>query len=105
MSSVLFLSSGGSTSLNPALTGPDKAYLHTRVAFRCAAPDYSPPVTFELMRDDVLLDRSTVRGRSNQPAVFIQKVAATSEGSYQCKATAGGRTGVSNIIKLSVVSE
>lgn len=87
------------------LTGPDMAYLNSRVAFRCIAPDSSLPVTYELMVDgDVLNATDTVR-QGDQPASFFLNVAATSEGSYHCKATAGGSTGVSNSIVLSVVSE
>ncbi len=87
------------------LTGPDMAYLNSRVAFRCSAPDSSPPVTYELKGDSgVLIAKDTVL-QEDQPASFFLKVAASSEGSYYCKVTAGGSTGVSNSIKLSVVSE
>lgn len=103
--SVSFLSSGGSVSLRPVLTGPDMAYISSRVAFRCIVPDSSPPVTYELIGDGgVPIAKHTVP-EEDQPAPFFLKVAATSEGSYHCKATAGGNTGVSNSIKLSVVSE
>ncbi|XP_070710361.1 Fc receptor-like protein 5 isoform X2 [Pempheris klunzingeri] len=100
----LFIKISGSNSVRPVLTGPDMAYLGSRVAFHCVltAPDSSLPVTYELMRDGDVLVASDLQG--DQPASFFQKVAATSEGSYRCKATAGRSTGVSNSIKLSVVT-
>lgn len=98
----LFL--GGSVSLHPVLTGPDMAYLGSRVAFRCIAPNASLPVTYELIGDGGVLMR-TGTDQGDQHASFFLKVTASSEGSYHCKATIGGSTGVSNIIKLTVVSE
>ncbi|XP_040002003.1 Fc receptor-like protein 5 isoform X2 [Xiphias gladius] len=101
--SSLFIKIGGSISLHPVLTGPDMAYLGSRVAFRCIATDSTPPVTYKLIRDgDVLIDTGTDL-QGDQPASFFLKVSATSEGSYHCNATTGGSTGVSSIIKLSVV--
>lgn len=88
------------------LTGPDRAYLGSRVAFRCIAPDSSLPVTYELMGDGGVLIDIVADLEGDQPASFYLKVAATSEGSYHCQATTpGGSTGVSNTIKLTVVSK
>lgn len=103
--SVSFLFSGRSISLRPALTGPDMAYLGTRVAFQCIAPDSPPPVTYELVRDGGVLIATDTDLEGDQPVQFVLKVTATLEGSYHCKAMTGGSTGVSNSIKLSVVSE
>ncbi|XP_044047332.1 brother of CDO isoform X2 [Siniperca chuatsi] len=100
----LFIKMSGSISLRPVLTGPDMAYLGLRVAFQCIAPDSSLPVTYELMGDGGVLVATGTSLRGDQPVSFSLKVAATSEGSYHCKATAGGSTGVSNSIKLSVVT-
>lgn len=100
-----FLSSGVSTSLRPLLTGPDMAYLGSRVTFWCTATDSSPPVTYELMGDGGVLIDTDIDFQGDQSARFVLKVTATSEGSYHCTATAGGSTGVSNSIKLTVVSE
>ncbi|XP_070776650.1 Fc receptor-like protein 5 isoform X2 [Enoplosus armatus] len=100
----LFFKISGSISLRPVLTGPDLAYLNSRVAFRCIAPDSSPPVTYELIGDGGVLVATGAALQGHQPASFFLKVATTSEGSYHCKATAGGSTGVSNSIKLSVVT-
>uniref|UniRef100_UPI0037E8E71F Fc receptor-like protein 5 isoform X2 n=1 Tax=Semicossyphus pulcher TaxID=241346 RepID=UPI0037E8E71F len=94
----------GSASLHPALTGPDLAYLSSRVTFRCLAPDSSPPVTYELIRDGGVLIATSTDDQDDQPAPFFLKVTAASEGSYHCRATAGGSTGVSNSIQLSVVT-
>ncbi|XP_078022227.1 Fc receptor-like protein 5 isoform X2 [Epinephelus lanceolatus] len=97
----------GSISLRPVLTGPDMAYLGSRVAFRCNATHSSLPVTYELLLElddgDVVIDTAADL-QEDQRASFFLKVAATSEGSYHCKATAGESTGVSNSIKLSVVT-
>lgn len=103
--SVSFFSSGGSNSLRPVLTGPNMAYPGSRVAFRCIAPNSSLPVTYELMRDVGVWIATAPDLQGDQPAPFFLTVTATSEGSYHCKAMAGGSTGVSNSIKLSVVSE
>ncbi|XP_070836137.1 Fc receptor-like protein 5 isoform X1 [Chaetodon trifascialis] len=100
----LFVEINGSNSLHPVLTGPDKAFLGSRVAFRCIAPDSSLPVAYELMRDGGVLFATDTALERDQPAPFFLKVTATSEGSYQCKATAGGSAGVSNSIELSVVT-
>lgn len=87
------------------LTGPDMAYVGTRVAFRCIASNSSPPVTYELVRDGGVLIATDTDLEGDQPVPFFLKVTATLEGSYHCKATTGGSTGVSNSIKLSIVSE
>ncbi|KAM4584065.1 Fc receptor-like protein 5 isoform 1-T1 [Odontesthes bonariensis] len=92
-----------SSSFQPLLTGPDMAYLNTRVTFRCFAPSSSPPVTYELMRNGSFLIGTHVDHEGDQTAIFRTKVTAASDGSYQCKSAAGGSTGVSNSIKLSVV--
>ncbi|XP_053275699.1 Fc receptor-like protein 5 isoform X2 [Pleuronectes platessa] len=99
----LFTKMSGSVSPRPVLTGPHMAYLNSRVAFRCIAPDSSPPVTYQLMRNASIPIFTGTDLQGDKPASFSLKVAATSEGSYHCKATAEGSTGVSNIITLSVV--
>lgn len=101
----LFVFTDGTVSLHPVLTGPDRAFLGTRVTFQCTAPASSPPVTYELVRDgDVVVD-TEIAFDENQTVPFRQKVSASTEGSYHCKAMAGGSTAVSNSIKLSVVSK
>lgn len=102
---VDFFFSGGSVSLCPVLTGPDIAYLGSKVAFRCVAPNFSLPVTYDLVRDGVVLIATDTAFEGDQPVPFFLKVTETLEGSYHCKATTEGSTGVSNSIKLSVVSE
>ncbi|XP_054865755.1 carcinoembryonic antigen-related cell adhesion molecule 5-like isoform X2 [Amphiprion ocellaris] len=100
----LLIKISGSIPLRPVLTGPDKAYLNSRVAFRCIAPDSPPPVTYELLKDsDVLVGRD-IDPIGGQSVAFFLKVSAASDGSYHCRATAGGNTGVSNSIQLSVVT-
>ncbi|KAK1885745.1 Transmembrane channel-like protein 7 [Dissostichus eleginoides] len=83
-----FIRLGGSISIRPVLTGPVMAYLGSRVALRCIAPDSSLPVTYELMGGD---------------GVLMATVTVALEGSYRCRATSGGSTAVSNSIKLTVV--
>lgn len=102
---VSCLSPGGSTSLRPVLTGPDMAYLGSRVAFWCIKPDSSQPVTYELMGAGGVPIAAVPDLQGDQPASFFLKVTATSEGSYHCEATTEGSTGVSNSIKLTIVSE
>lgn len=87
------------------LTGPDMAYLGSRVTFWCRVPYSSPPVTYKLLRDANVPVGAATAYEGNQSVPFLLKVTATSEGWYHCKAEAGGRTGVSNSIQLSVVSE
>ncbi|XP_019115667.2 Fc receptor-like protein 5 isoform X2 [Larimichthys crocea] len=94
---------GGTTSLHPVLTGPEMVYLGSRVAFRCIALNSSPPVTYDLIGDGGVLIATYTDYEGDQLAPFFMKASATLEGSYHCKATAGGRTGVSKTIKLSVV--
>ncbi|XP_042340419.1 uncharacterized protein LOC121941657 [Plectropomus leopardus] len=101
-----FVKMSGSSSLGPVLTGPDRAYLGSRVAFRCFAPGSSLPVTYELvleLEDGGVVFDTAADLQEDQRASFFMRVAATSEGSYHCKATAGESTGISNSIKLSVV--
>ncbi|KAG8015163.1 Fc receptor-like protein 3 [Nibea albiflora] len=78
-------------------------YVGTRVALRCIAPHSSPPVTYDLIGEGGVLINTYTDYEGDQLALFVMKATATLEGSYHCKATAGGRTGVSNTIKLSVV--
>ncbi|XP_047434925.1 putative pregnancy-specific beta-1-glycoprotein 7 isoform X2 [Mugil cephalus] len=94
----------GSSSVLPVLTGPDMAYLGSRVVFQCIAPASSPAVTYEFMRSGGVLVATDIDLQGGQFASFSMKVAAASDGTYHCKATAGGQTGVSNSIKLSVVT-
>ncbi|XP_026214990.1 Fc receptor-like protein 5 [Anabas testudineus] len=86
------------------LTGPDMAYLRTRVVFHCIAPNSSMPVSYQLMRDNSVLIATRTNLQADQPASFFLKVAATTEGLYHCRATSGGSAGVSNRIKLTVVT-
>ena len=99
------VSSGGSISIRPVLTGPVMAYLGSSVALRCIAPDSSLPVTYELMGGDGVLMATVADLKGEQPASFYLKVTVALEGSYRCRATTGGSTAVSNSIKLTVVSE
>ncbi|KAM3623792.1 uncharacterized protein V6R79_015556 [Siganus canaliculatus] len=101
----LFINISASISLHPVLTGPDMAYLGSRAAYRCVAPDPPLPVTYQLIKDgDIPIASSTIHLKVDKQVPFLLKVTAASEGSYQCKATAGGSTGVSNSIKLTVVT-
>lgn len=88
------------------LTGPDMAYVGSRVTFWCRAPDSPPPITYRLLRDANVPVSAGTAYEGNQSVPFLLKVAASSDGSYHCEAeTGGGRAGVSNSIQLSVVSE
>lgn len=100
----LLIKISGSSPLRPVLTGPDKAYLSSKVAFRCIAPDSPPPITYELLKDSGILVSSDTDPIGDQSVLFSFKVSAASHGSYYCKATAGGSTGVSNSIQLNVVT-
>ena len=81
------------------------AYVGSRVAFRCFTPNSSLPVTYELMGAGGIPIAIVPDLQGDLPAPFFLKVTETSEGSYHCTATAEGSTGVSNSIKLTVVSE
>lgn len=81
------------------------AYLGSRVRFRCIVPNSLLPVTYELLWDNGVLIATRTDLQADQAASFFLKVAATSGGSYHCKGTTEGSTGVSNSIKLTVVSE
>ncbi|KAM7418720.1 hypothetical protein PAMA_016039 [Pampus argenteus] len=96
----LFIKISGSVSLHPELTGPDKAFLGSKVAFQCIAPNSSLPVTYKLMKDGLTFARVV---QVDQPALFFLKVAATFEGLYRCEAKTREGTGLSNSIRLSVV--
>ncbi|XP_071381263.1 Fc receptor-like protein 5 isoform X2 [Centroberyx affinis] len=103
-SASLVLKISGSVSLYPVLAGPDKAYLGSKVAFQCIAPGSSPPITYVLMKDSNVPITTGTDLQGDQPATFFFKVAGSSEGSYSCRATAGGDTGVSSSIRLLVVT-
>ncbi|CAL1601911.1 unnamed protein product [Knipowitschia caucasica] len=75
----LIITSSGSESLRPVLSGPTMAYPSNRVAF------------------------SGTDLQGDQPASFFLKVAMTSGGSYQCRAQADDREGSSNSVHLTVV--
>ncbi|KAM8879884.1 Fc receptor-like protein 5 [Spinachia spinachia] len=101
---AFFIRISGSTSLQPVLIGPDAAYLRSTVTFRCIGPDSSLPVTYELIRDGRVLIAVAADLQGNQKALFHLKASATSEGSYHCKAATEESTGVSNSIRLSVIT-
>ncbi|KAK7930243.1 hypothetical protein WMY93_006638 [Mugilogobius chulae] len=99
----LIIMISGSESIRPVLSGPNMAYLSSRVAFRCVAPGAPPPVTYELVKDQsIIIDRGTDL-QGDQPASFSLKTAMTSGGSYHCKARSDDREGVSNSIRLTVL--
>ncbi|XP_023189068.1 Fc receptor-like protein 5 isoform X1 [Xiphophorus maculatus] len=91
-------------SLRPVLSGPDRAYLNTRVVFRCSAPGLSSRVAYRLIRDRRVLVATEVSPKGDQPTAFPLKVNTAAGGSYQCRAFAGRKTGLSNRIKLTVVT-
>uniref|UniRef100_A0A1A8CDA7 Ig-like domain-containing protein n=1 Tax=Nothobranchius kadleci TaxID=1051664 RepID=A0A1A8CDA7_NOTKA len=80
------------------------AYLNTRAVFRCFAPDSAPTVTYKLIKDKRLPIATHIGHKWNWNATFSLKVKASSDGSYRCEATAGGTSGVSNSIRLAVVT-
>lgn len=94
----------GSSSPQPVLTGPDRAYIGTRMVFRCSASYSSPSITYELVKDRRLLIDKVSNLQKDQPAVFFQNVVDTSEGLYHCKVTRKGRAAISNGIRLSVIT-
>lgn len=104
-SSISFLCVGGSVPLHPVLTGNDMAYLKASVVFHCVVPNSSLPATYELIKDGRYLIGKQPNIPGNKTASFYQKVTATSEGSYNCKAKTREGVGISNSIRLSVVSE
>ncbi|KAM4594568.1 B-cell receptor CD22 isoform 3-T3 [Fundulus diaphanus] len=91
-------------SLRPVLSGPDRAYLNTRVVFQCSAPGLSPKDTYRLVKDRRYVVGTHIVHKRDQTATFPLKVKATSGGSYQCKASGGESTGLSNRIRLTVVT-
>ncbi|KAM9769075.1 Fc receptor-like protein 5 isoform 1-T1 [Menidia menidia] len=90
--------------LQPRLTGPEKAFLNSRVAFRCVAPGAPPPVTYRLLRDGGAPVATHVDDEGGQTAVFPLKVTTAMGGAYRCRAAAGGITGVSAGVRLTVVT-
>ncbi|XP_016894142.1 Fc receptor-like protein 5 isoform X3 [Cynoglossus semilaevis] len=94
----------GSLTSGPVLTGPHAAYPGSKVVFHCRSPKSPPPVTYELRADGHILFASGTDLQGGQSASFTLKVAETSAGKYHCQATSGGRTEVSNVITLSVVT-
>ncbi|XP_015239793.1 PREDICTED: Fc receptor-like protein 5 [Cyprinodon variegatus] len=100
----LLITIGESGSLRPVLSGPDRAYLNTRVVFRCSVPNLSSMVSYMLIRDRrFVVGRNVGRQRKNT-AMFPLKVNAASDGSYHCKASTEESQGLSNRIKLTVVT-
>ncbi|XP_070408119.1 Fc receptor-like protein 5 isoform X2 [Nothobranchius furzeri] len=93
-----------SAPLHLQLTGPNMAYLNTRAVFRCFAPDSAPTVTYKLIKDKRFPIAMHIGHKWNWNATFSLKVKASSDGSYRCEATAGGTSGVSNSIRLAVVT-
>ncbi|XP_049575823.1 Fc receptor-like protein 5 isoform X2 [Syngnathus scovelli] len=94
---------GGSIASHPVLDGPDMAYLGSQVVLRCIVPDSSSPVTYKLRRDGRLIDART-HLEEDQSASFLLKVTVRSGGLYHCEAKTEGSTGLSNGIRLSVVT-
>ncbi|XP_028316502.1 Fc receptor-like protein 5 [Gouania willdenowi] len=100
----LFIKISSSASHHPVLTGPSMAYIGSRVAFRCILSGSPPPITYQLFKDNSFLVDTNIDLQGGRSASFLRKTSVTSDGLYHCKATAGGSTGVSNSIRLSVVT-
>lgn len=84
------------------------AYLNWRVTFHCVAPNLTPPVTFELVKDGVVVQEEFAALRNESVAFSLKRVVPSSEGSYHCRATAAAPAGgsrLSNSIRLSIVSK
>ncbi|XP_065115301.1 Fc receptor-like protein 5 isoform X2 [Paramisgurnus dabryanus] len=84
---------GGSDS-QPVLSGPDRAYLKSRVQFECQVSGLSSPLTYELRKDDGRLITTDVN------TVLKFTVTEESEGKYYCRLNPGGQT--SNTLQLQV---
>lgn len=86
---------------SPVLTGPDKAYLGSKVMFQCIVPGATLPITYNLLREgkEVVAPRMDV----SQAATFSLKIAMSSAGSYHCEASAGELTASSGTVHLQVV--
>ncbi|XP_038140696.1 Fc receptor-like protein 5 [Cyprinodon tularosa] len=95
---------GESGSLRPVLSGPDRAYLNTRVVFRCSVPNLSSMASYMLIRDRRFVVGRNVGRQRNNTAMFPLKVNAASDGSYHCKASTEESRGLSNRIKLTIVT-
>ncbi|XP_030627588.1 Fc receptor-like protein 5 isoform X2 [Chanos chanos] len=92
----------GGSAHRPILSGPNLAYVNTKVEFQCEMPGLSIPVSFKLFRnnEDLVATRNSTKGRS---ASFQLQVKEGLEGRYYCRVTAGGQTGISNMVHLQVV--
>ncbi|KAM4750289.1 Fc receptor-like protein 5 isoform 2-T2 [Anableps anableps] len=69
---------GESGSLRPVLSGPDRAYLNTRVVFQCSAPSLSSKVVYRLIKDRRFLVATEVIDKGDQTATFLLKVKVAS---------------------------
>ncbi|XP_036398238.1 Fc receptor-like protein 3 isoform X2 [Megalops cyprinoides] len=89
----------------PVLSGPDMAYLDSRIEFRCEAPGLPQPVSYQLLRDGGLVVNRTPE--DNQPATFQLRVSNSTGGRYHCRVRVGGSAQLpplsSNTIHLRVV--
>ncbi|XP_078800112.1 Fc receptor-like protein 5 isoform X2 [Oryzias latipes] len=100
----LLIRTSSSRFPRPLLSGPDMAFLNSKVLFRCFAISSSAPVMYQLLRNGSSLINTRVDLKGNQTAQFALKVTAASGGSYRCVVTAGGRARVSNEIRLTTVT-
>ncbi|KAG7491176.1 hypothetical protein MATL_G00000340 [Megalops atlanticus] len=91
----------------PVLSGPDMAYLDSRVEFRCEAPGLPQPVSYQLLRDGEGGVVATRTPEDDQPATFRLRVSNSTGGSYHCRVRVGGSAQPgplsSNTIHLRVV--
>lgn len=94
---------GESASLRPVLSGPDRAYINTKVVFRCSAPGWSSKVFYRLIQDRRVVVARDVSHKVGQNVMLPLKVKASSDGWYHCRVSAGGNSSISNRIKLTVV--
>ncbi|CAB1344383.1 unnamed protein product [Coregonus sp. 'balchen'] len=74
-----------------------------KVVFQCRSPGSPPPITYELLKDGNHLVATSNDLQDDQSATFSLKISVTSEGSYHCRVTAGGNTGLSGTVLLQVV--
>ncbi|XP_055040098.2 Fc receptor-like protein 5 isoform X2 [Misgurnus anguillicaudatus] len=85
----------GGSDFQPVLSGPNRAYLKSRVQFECQVSGLSSPPTYELRKDDGRLITTDVN------TVLKFTVTEESEGKYYCRLNPGGQT--SNTLQLQVV--
>ncbi|KAG9267017.1 hemicentin-2-like [Astyanax mexicanus] len=93
---------GGSIP-RPQFTGPNMAYVKSTQVFECKLPEWTLPLTYELIKSPGEVLETVIDPLGGQPVTFYLRVNERSNGRYMCRVRLRGQTSTSNAVNFQVV--